>query len=76
MADLLAFKTEVKQLLKSNERCDIDASQILKWKSDLSTEEGEPTAQEVYDKLIELHSQKKCFNNRKNKTDDEFINQF
>ena len=76
MADLLAFKTEVKELLKTNGRCDIDASLILKWKRDLTTEEEEPTAQDVYDKLIELHPEKKCFNTRKKKTEDEFINKF
>lgn len=78
MAELIALKNEVKQLLKSNDRCDVDVSQILKVYEDLNVEELEtpPTAQDVYDKLIELHPEKKCFNTRKEISDDEFINNF
>lgn len=76
MAELIAFKNEVKQLLKTNERRDIDVSRILKWKRDLTTDEVTPTPQEVYEKLIELYPEKKCFNKRKRKTENEFINQF
>lgn len=80
MAELIALKNEVKQLLKSNDRCDIDVSQILKVYEELQSaiEETEtpPTAQDVYDKLIELHPEKKCFNTRKEISDDEFINNF
>ena len=76
MGDLLAFKRDVKQLLKTNDRCEIDASLILKWKRQLTTEEVEPTPQDVYDKLIELYPEKKCFNTRKRISDDEFFNKF
>ena len=76
MGDLLAFKRDVKQLLKTNDRCEIDASLILKWKRQLTTEEVEPTPQDVYDKLIELYPEKKCFNTRKRISDDEFFNNF
>ena len=76
MAELIIFKNDVKQLLKTNERCDIDASKILQCKEDLTTEEVQPTAQDVYDKLIEIYPEKKCFNKRKKKTEDEFIKEF
>jgi hypothetical protein len=77
MSQLIALKNEVKQLLKTNERCEIDASLILKWYDVLSQEqEEEVTAQNVYDKLIELHPEKKCFNTRKRISDDEFFNKF
>lgn len=77
MAELIALKNEVKQLLKSNERCDIDKSKILKVYEELN--EGDDivvTAEAVYEKLIELHPEKKCFNNCKKVSDDEFINNF
>lgn len=77
MAELIALKNEVKQLLKSNERCDIDKSQILKVYEELQQgDELVVTSQAVYDKLIELHPVKKCFNTRKEISDDEFINNF
>jgi hypothetical protein len=77
MAELIALKNEVKQLLKSNERCDIDKSQILKVYEELQQgDELVVTSQAVYDKLIELHPVKKCFNNCKKVSDDEFINNF
>lgn len=79
MAELIALKNEVKQLLKSNERCDIDKSQILKVYQELNVNEEletPPTAEAVYDKLIELHPVKKCFNNCKKVSDDEFISKF
>jgi len=71
MAELIAFKNQVKELLKSNDRCDIDPSKILKVHDDLTTsdvdtmEDITPTAQDVYDKLIEMFPEKKCFNDRK-----------
>ena len=80
MAELIALKNEVKQLLKSNERCDIDKSKILKVYEELN--EGDDnevtvvTPEAVYEKLIELHPEKKCFNNCKKVSDDEFINNF
>ena len=77
MAELIALKNEVKQLLKSNERCDIDKSKILKVYEELN--EGDEivvTPEAVYEKLIELHPEKKCFNNCKKVSDDEFINNF
>jgi hypothetical protein len=77
MAELIALKNEVKQLLKSNERCDIDKSKILKVYKELN--EGDEivvTPEAVYEKLIELHPEKKCFNNCKKVSDDEFINNF
>ena len=76
MGDLLAFKRDVKQLLKTNDRCEIDASLILKWKRQLTTEEVEPTPQDVYDKLIELYPEKKCFNTRKRISENEFFDKF
>jgi len=77
MAELIALKNEVKQLLKSNERCDIDKSQILKVYEELQQgDELVVTSQAVYDKLIELHPVKKCFNNCKKVSDYEFINNF
>jgi len=77
MAELIALKNEVKQLLKSNERCDIDKSQILKVYEELQQgDELVVTSQAVYDKLIELHPVKKCFNNCKKVSDDEFISKF
>lgn len=77
MAELIALKNEVKQLLKSNERCDIDKSQILKVYEELQQgDEVVVTSQAVYDKLIELHPVKKCFNNCKKVSDDEFISKF
>ncbi len=77
MAELITLKNEVKELLKSNERCDIDKSKILKVYQELN--EGEEiivTPEAVYEKLIELHPEKKCFNNCKKVSDDEFINNF
>jgi len=80
MAELIALKNEVKQLLKSNERCDIDKSQILKVYEELQQGDDHEvpvvTSQAVYDKLIELHPVKKCFNNCKKVSDDEFISKF
>ena len=56
MAELIALKNEVKQLLKSNERCDIDKSQILKVYEELQQGDDHEvpvvTSQAVYDKLI------------------------
>jgi len=77
MAELIALKNEVKQLLKSNERCDIDKSKILQVYQELN--EGDElvvTPEAVYEKLIELHPEKKCFNQCKKVSDDEFINNF
>lgn len=71
----MTIKKEVKALLKENDRCDIDASQILKIYSELSIDE-EVSSQEVYDKLIELYPVKKCFNTHKQVTDDEFISKY
>ena len=76
MSQLIALKNEVKQLLKTNDRCEIDASLILKWKRQLTTEEVEPTPQDVYDKLIELYPEKKCFNTRKRISENEFFDKF
>ncbi len=71
----MTIKKEVKALLKENDRCDIDASQILKIHSELSIDE-EVSSQEVYDKLIELYPVKKCFNTHKQVSDDEFISKY
>ncbi len=71
----MTIKKEVKALLKENDRCDIDASQILKIHSELSIDE-EVSSEEVYDKLIELYPVKKCFNTHKQVSDDEFINKY
>lgn len=71
----MTIKKEVKALLKENDRCDIDASQILKIYSELSIDE-EVSSQEVYDKLIELYPVKKCFNTHKQVSDDEFISKY
>jgi len=76
MSQLIALKNEVKQLLKTNERCEIDASLILKWYDVLSQEQEEVTAQDVYDKLIELYPEKKCFNTRKRISENEFFDKF
>jgi UDP-N-acetyl-D-mannosaminuronate dehydrogenase len=73
MAELCTFKEQVKDLLKSNDRCDIDRSKILKVYEELTTD---ATAQDVYDKLIEMFPEKKCFNHCKKVTDDEFFNNF
>jgi len=73
MAELCTFKEQVKDLLKSNDRCDIDRSKILKVYEELTTD---ATAQDVYDKLIEMFPEKKCFNDCRKVTDDEFFNNF
>jgi len=78
MAELIAFKNEVMKLLKENDRCDIDASRILKVKKEITTddtvEEFTPTPQDVYEKLIEIYPEKKCFNPCKRVSNDEFFN--
>lgn len=82
MADLNNFKMDVRKLLRDNDRCDIDTSKILKIYYDLSSTDDEtmeeitPTSQDVYEKLIEIYPEKKCFNDRKEATDDEFFNNF
>ena len=75
----MTIKKEVKALLKENERCDIDASKILKVYTELMEGDDDEvlvSSQDVYDKLIELHPEKKCFNNCKKVSKDEFIDKF
>ena len=76
MAELCTFKEQVKDLLKSNDRCDIDTSKILQVYEELLKSDEVVSAQDVYDKLIEMFPEKKCFNDCREATEDEFFNNF
>jgi len=80
VAELIAVDREVTQLLKNSDRLDIDGSLILKIYEELKQyredDEVVITAENVFNKLIELHPEKKCFNECKELTDDEFISIF
>ena len=70
----LGKKLSIIKLLETSDRLDIDSS--LAWDFFVELEGTDPSAERIVEKMIEKFPEKKCFNDCKEATEDEFYNNF